>query len=71
MYLSLLQPETPWDASAHLDILEGLRTNSPSLTKRGVVKDIRTTGGVLIRALAGPNLSYVLPSSSHDLYFGR
>jgi len=71
MYLSLLQPETPWDASAHLDILEGLRTNSPSLTKRGVVKDIRTTGGVLMRALAGPKLSDLLPSFSHDLYFGR
>jgi DNA-binding GntR family transcriptional regulator len=71
MYLSLLQPETPWDASAHLDILEGLRTNSPSLTKRGVVKDVRTTGGVLMRALAGPNLSNVLSSIPNELYFGR
>jgi DNA-binding GntR family transcriptional regulator len=71
MYLSLLQPETPWDASAHLDILEGLRTNSPSMTKRGVVKDVRTTGGVLMRALARPNLSNVLSSFSNELYFGR
>ena len=71
MYLSLMQPETPWDASAHLDILEGLRTNSPTLTKRGVVKDVRTTGGVLMRALDGPSLKNVLSSLTHEMYFGR
>jgi DNA-binding GntR family transcriptional regulator len=56
MYLSLLSPEMPWDASAHFVILEGLRTGKPAVTKRGVLTDIRNTGRSLVptRPTASP-----------------
>ena len=52
MYLSLLTPDMPWDASAHVEILEGLRAQKASLARRGVLNDIRTTGRALVPAMA-------------------
>jgi len=44
MYCSLLAPEMPWDASAHDEVIEGLRRRNPIEVQRAVVRDIRTTG---------------------------
>ena len=70
MYLSLLSPEMPWDASAHAVILEGLRTRKPAVTKRGVLTDIRNTGHSLVPAMASRATVGMLSSSLDDLYFG-
>ncbi|MEP7300256.1 MAG: GntR family transcriptional regulator [Caldimonas sp.] len=70
MYLSLLSPEMPWDASAHIEILEGLKTARPSIAKRGVLNDIRNTGRSLVPAMASRASVGLLSSSFDDLYFG-
>lgn len=70
MYLSFLSPDTPWDASAHLEILEGLQTGKPSVAKRGVLRDIRTTRASLEPALADQDALKVLSAPLDDLYFG-
>jgi Transcriptional regulators len=70
MYLSLLSPEMPWDASAHFEILEGLRTAKPPVARRGVLNDIRTTGRSLVPAMAARASIGLLTSPLEDLYFG-
>lgn len=70
MYLSLLSPSTPWDASAHVEILEGLRTKKPAMAMQGVLRDIRTTGSTLAPALSEPNADDLLSAPLDDLYFG-
>lgn len=69
MYLSLLSPDTPWDASAHATVLEGLRTRKPAMTKRGVIDDVRGTGQTLESALSSPQPLAALDASLSDLYF--
>jgi hypothetical protein len=59
MYFSLLSPSMPWDASAHTEILAGLRAGKPAVVQRAVVRDVRTTaknllGGAVERGLNGP-----------------
>ena len=71
MYLSLLSPSTPWDASAHVEILEGLRTRKPAMAKQGVLRDIRTTGSSLEPALAEIDADDLLSAPLDDLYFGN
>ena len=71
MYLSLLSPDMPWDASAHFEILEGLRTAKPAVARRGVLNDIRTTGRSLIPAMAPHASIGLLSSPLDDLYFGN
>ncbi len=70
MYLSLLSPEMPWDASAHIEILEGLRTAKPTVARRGVLNDIRTTGRALVPAMASRASIGLLATRLDDLYFG-
>ena len=70
MYLSLLSPEMPWDASAHIEILEGLRTAKPTVARRGVLKDIRTNGRALVPAMASRASIGLLATRLDDLYFG-
>jgi DNA-binding GntR family transcriptional regulator len=70
MYLSLLSPEMPWDASAHFEILDGLRTGKPAVARRGVLNDIRTTGRSLVPAMASRASIGLLTSPLDDLYFG-
>jgi len=70
MYLSLLSPEMPWDASAHFEILEGLTTGKPSVARRGVLNDIRTTGRALVPAMASRASIGLLTAPLEDLYFG-
>jgi DNA-binding GntR family transcriptional regulator len=70
MYLSLLSPEMPWDASAHIEILEGLRTAKPAVARRGVLNDIRTTGRALVPAMAAHASIGLLSTRLDDLYFG-
>ena len=70
MYLSLLSPEMPWDASAHFVILEGLRTGKPAVTKRGVLTDIRNTGRSLVPTMASRAAVGLLAPGLDDLYFG-
>ncbi|OJY41938.1 MAG: GntR family transcriptional regulator [Rhizobiales bacterium 64-17] len=59
MYFSLLSPSMPWDASAHTEILAGLRAGKPSVVQRALARDVRTTaknllGGAVERGLNGP-----------------
>jgi DNA-binding GntR family transcriptional regulator len=70
MYLSLLSPEMPWDASAHFVILEGLKTRKPAVAKRGVLTDIRNTGRSLVPAMASQATVGLLSSNLDGLYFG-
>jgi DNA-binding GntR family transcriptional regulator len=49
MYFSLLGPKIPWDASAHRDILTGLRRREPGLVQRALTRDIRTTAHHLLK----------------------
>lgn len=71
MYMSLLSPDMPWDASAHFEILEGLRTSKPTLTKRGLINDVRKTGESLAKSLNSYPTLRLLSSGLEDLYFGR
>ena len=48
MYFSLLSPAMPWDASAHAEILVGLRANKPALVGRALARDMRTTAKNLL-----------------------
>lgn len=70
MYLSLLSPDMPWDATAHMMILEGLATGRPALAKRGLVSDIRNTGRSLEQAIGAQSSIGMLKSPLSDLYFG-
>lgn len=50
MYFSLLSPAMPWDASAHAEILRGLRAKKPGLVQRALAQDMRTTAKNLVRS---------------------
>lgn len=54
MYMSLLIPSMPWNASDHRDILAALRDGHAAAVKKGIVHDIRTTGKALL-SVAGPD----------------
>jgi DNA-binding GntR family transcriptional regulator len=71
MYLSLLSPDMPWDASAHVQILEGLQSARPAVARRGVINDIRTTGRSLVPAMASHASVGLLSTRLDDLYFGN
>jgi len=71
MYLSLLSPDMPWDASAHVEILEGLQAKKPAIAKRGVLRDIRNTAQSLAPALVEPEAASLLSAPLDDLYFGN
>lgn len=69
MYLSLLSPDMPWDASAHVVILEGLRLGKPAMAKRGLISDVCTTGRALVHAMTTRDSTNLLSSPLDDLYF--
>ncbi len=71
MYLSLDSPVHPWDASAHLDVLEGLRLKKPELARSGILKDIDRTGHSLETALKDTDVLSILSNAGEDLYFGK
>ena len=71
MYLSLLSPDMPWDASAHVEILEGLQAKKPAIAKRGVLRDIRNTAQSLAPALGAQQAADLLSMPLDDLYFGN
>ncbi len=50
MYCSFLAPDMPWDASAHTEVLEGLKKKNPTAVQRAVARDIRTAGRHLVQA---------------------
>ncbi len=70
MYLSLLSPDMPWDASAHVEILGGLKGGKPAVVRRGIVNDVRTTGKSLMPAMASQRSIGLLSARLDDLYFG-
>jgi DNA-binding GntR family transcriptional regulator len=70
MYLSLLSPDMPWDASAHVEILEGLRAKKPAIARRGVLHDIQNTGRSLVSAMGELQSDNLLSARLDDLYFG-
>jgi hypothetical protein len=49
MYCSFLAPDMPWDASAHTEVLDGLRKKTPAAVQRAIARDIRTTGRHLVQ----------------------
>ncbi|MFU0505547.1 GntR family transcriptional regulator [Pseudaminobacter sp. NGMCC 1.201702] len=53
MYMSLLIPSMPWNASDHGEILAALKENNAAAAKKGIVHDIRTTCKALL-SVAGP-----------------
>lgn len=71
MYLSLLSPDMPWDASAHIEILDGLQTKKAAVARRGVLRDIRNTALSLAPALAAPQAIDLLSAPLDDMYFGN
>ncbi|WP_414475659.1 GntR family transcriptional regulator [Microvirga sp. M2] len=48
MYMSLLIPSMPWNASDHEAILTALKAGNATAAKRGVIHDIRTTCRALL-----------------------
>jgi DNA-binding GntR family transcriptional regulator len=54
MYMSLLIPSMPWNASDHKGILAALEDGNAGAAKKGIVHDIRTTGKALL-SVAGPD----------------
>lgn len=53
MYMSLLIPSMPWNASDHKTILAAIKEKNGVAVKKGIVHDIRTTGKALL-SIAGP-----------------
>lgn len=53
MYMSLLIPSMPWNASDHKQILAAIADKNGAAVKKGIVHDIRTTGKALL-SVAGP-----------------
>ncbi|MCA0344984.1 MAG: FCD domain-containing protein, partial [Proteobacteria bacterium] len=53
MYMSLLIPSMPWNASDHQSILAALKDKNAAAAKKGIVHDIRTTCKALV-SVAGP-----------------
>lgn len=49
MYLSLLSPDVPWDASAHVDVLKALRAGDAAKAQKAVLRDIRSTAKYLFK----------------------
>lgn len=68
MYLSLLVPSMPWDASSHKVIIESLRAKNPEGVRRAVVEDIRRTGRALL-SLSGSQGEALPFSQSLELRF--
>lgn len=52
MYLSLLAPDMPWDASAHAEVLDALRRADTAAAHRALIRDIRTTAKHLLKIKA-------------------
>jgi DNA-binding GntR family transcriptional regulator len=50
MYLSLISPDMPWDASAHTDVVQALRRSDANGARRAVERDIRKTASYLLRS---------------------
>ena len=49
MHLSMLLPETPWDASAHDDVLDALEQGRAADVRRAVEGDVRGTASRLLQ----------------------
>jgi len=69
MYFSLLSPQMPWDASAHGDILAGLRKRKPNLVQVALVRDVRTTANNLLSRAPTGDIHDVLSAPLMDAYF--
>jgi DNA-binding GntR family transcriptional regulator len=65
MYCSFLAPDMPWDASAHVEVLEGLRRRNPAAVQRAIARDIRTTSRHLVNdgAFQLPGGKIVMPAT--------
>ncbi len=48
MYMSLLIPSNPWNASDHEQILAALKEGNVNAAKKGIVHDMRATGKALL-----------------------
>ena len=67
MYLSLISPDMPWDASAHGDLVRALRKNDPTAARRAVERDIRNTASYLLRSSFFRGVSGPLAELRSDL----
>ena len=61
MYFSFMAPNSPWDASAHNEIIDGLKAGDVAAVQRALSRDIRTTARHLLAAsgLSGPLKSQI------------
>jgi DNA-binding GntR family transcriptional regulator len=50
MYFSLISPDMPWDASAHIDVLAALKTRDAAAARRAIERDIRNTAAYLLKS---------------------
>jgi len=50
MYVSFMAPNSPWDASEHKEIIDGLRAGDAAAVQRALSRDIRTTVRHLLAA---------------------
>lgn len=70
MYFSLLSPTMPWDASAHTEILAGLRAGKPAMVQRALAHDMRTTAKNLLDGVdSGLNGPLMRPLAEMDAFF--
>jgi DNA-binding GntR family transcriptional regulator len=52
MYFSLIAPDMPWDASAHIEVLEALRAGDAKMAQQAITRDVRTTAQCLLNGIA-------------------
>jgi DNA-binding GntR family transcriptional regulator len=68
MYMSLLIPSMPWNASDHEDILAALKDGNAAAAKKGIVHDIRTTCKALLSVAGSQGIELPFAQGS-DLQF--
>lgn len=67
MYFSFLIPDVPWDASAHVEIIDALSRKDPAAARHAIIRDIRTSGRRLIANTANLPLGGPVPSTVPEL----
>lgn len=69
MYFSFMAPNSPWDASEHKAIIDGLKAGDAAAVQRALSRDIRTTARHLLAANGsnGPLKSQI--GNAVDRYF--
>lgn len=67
LYYSLLSPDTPWDASNHVRMLDALRRNRPQDMREAVERDINTTMFHVLNGARFKDLSRNIQARLHEV----